>query len=438
MVREGGGRKKKDIWKSVRVGTADAGSACSEWAVPDASWDDSEVCAWLQWWRPVDELKTLCTCIGVLKSTGDDRCDATAMRAALRDYYQTPVQGAPDLAAVVACSSAPQPQPEPEPNPLLEADSCGPGSDAKGPVMFGVLPYDCMIAVLDAGLEAVDLARLALAVPALFRLLQGVAEDRLTRHELRAKTPPRRPPPSLSIWHAEPTVAQRDFSGNELASGHWTGGRLRSSLHILWELEGLAAPLCMLPTPGSALISAESGALVSRPMKHGESGPGDGAADHTDTVPPGVSAVCFRSVMRSGVHFAEFNIVRMDEMDSGLGVRVGICRRGCFKMLDEVAGTPARRSSHVRGAPASVVAGACVRDKPSATSGTDEYLRYLEWSRSNLAAASVFSTEYAWGFEARTGSLVHRGKRAWWRTKGVAPGVDICRCVPSVCVASKV
>ena len=109
--------------------------------------------------------------------------------------------------------------------------------------------------------------------------------------------------------------------------------------------------------------------------------------------------------MRSGVHFAEFDIVRMDETDGRLGIRVGICQ-----------------SVAVRG-----VGRAAIREKPSVTSGTDEYLRYLEWSRLNRAAASIFSTEHAWGFDARTGSVVHRGKRAWWRTKGVAPGVDICR-----------
>lgn len=48
---------------------------------------------------------------------------------------------------------------------------------------------------------------------------------------------------------------------------------------------------------------------------------------------------------------------------------------------------------------------------PSSTSGTDDYLRYLQWSRSQLAEASVFSTEHAWGLECRTGALVTRGKR---------------------------
>ncbi len=417
-------RKKKDCWKtpSLRLDTED------RTGVPDASWQDDEVRAWLAWWRPEEELRILCRCIGVgpilAKSDKHRGWTATAMRTKLRDYYQSPVQGAPPAVVRPAVVSTPEPEPEPEPEPKPELH----GSDAHtaSPAVFGGLPFECMVAVLDAGLVAIDLARLAIAVPELSPLLQDVAEERLARHSLRDKVPPRRPPPSLSIWHAAPTVAQRDFSGNELSTAqHGSGERLRMPLHILWELEGLATPLALSATPGSTLRVAEAGALVSRPAHPGkaESVAADVAAG-AGVVTLGASAVCSRSVMRSGVHCAEFELVKMNEMDGGRGVRVGICRRGYLE-LSETSRGAAWLSAQDRPAQASDGARPSSREKPSATRGTDEYLRYLEWSRSRCAAASIFSTDHAWGFEARTGSLVHRGKRSWWRTKGVAPGVDI-------------
>jgi hypothetical protein len=427
-----GVRKKQDCWKtpSFRVGAEEDRRRSTRDDVPDASWDDEEVRAWLEWWRPEGELWTLCSCIGLgpgLAKANEKRCwTAADMRAALQDYYQSPVQGAPPTSATATCASCPEPEPEPEPELAAQHRSDTHTSDQ--PVVFGGLPYECMVAVLDSGLTAVDLARLAIAAPALSRLLQDVATERLARHELRSKAPPRQAPPSLSIWHAAPTVAQRDFSGNELSSDHYySSERVRLPMQILWELEGLASPLALLPCPGSALTSAEGGALVSRPVQV-RNGGSDGA-----TVVPvagnplsvGASAVCSRSVMRSGVHYAEFELVRMNEMDSGRGIRVGICRRNYLEL--EAGRGAVCRSPQGHSAQASADVRAVSREQPSATSGTDEYLRYLEWSRSQRAAASIFSTDHAWGFDARTGSLVHRGKRAWWRTKGVAPGVDIAR-----------
>ena len=438
-----GVRKKKDCWKTQRVLVDNSG-------VPDGSWTDGEVRAWLEWWRPEEELRTVCRCIGLeakmqaSKKKQHSWGTATAMRGALRDYYDSPVQGAPPLRLTTADLGleARQPEPEPEQEPEAVADESG--SQPVGPALFGVLPYECVVAVLDAGLQAVDLARLAIALPSLAPLLEDVAEARLLDHELRDKAPPRRPPPSLSIWNAAPVVAQRDFSGNEMPSGQWTGERMRTALHILWELEGLAAPLELLVNRGgSALTSSVDGAVVSRPKQ--QLSVAEAATATTSTsgttaaAPQGASAVCTRSVMRAGVHFANFELLRMDEMDGGRGIRVGICRHG-YLDLDEAAGAArlsARSPTAAKEAAAAAAAGVARVDAgaaaaPSVTRGTDEYLRYLEFTRSQRAEETVFSTEHAWGFEARTGSLVHRGKRAWWRTKGVAPGVDIARCVCGV------
>ncbi len=421
-------RKKKDCWKtpSFRLDIDDRSG------VPDASWEDDEVRAWLEWWRPEEELRMLCRCIGLRPNLAENdehpSWTATAMRTKLQDYYQSPVQGAARPAVIPPRATVPVPEPEPEPEPKSEPELHD--AHTVSPAVFGGLPFECLVAVLDAGLLAIDLARLAIAVPELSPLLQGVAEERLARHSLRDKAPPRRPPPSLSIWHTAPTVAQHDFSGNQLSSAQQgSSERLRSPLHILWELEGLATSLALSATPGSILDVAEAGALISRPAHPGkaERGVADVVAANSGAGAEslGASAVCSRSVMRSGVHYAEFELVKMNEVDGGRGVRVGVCRRGYMKLAERSRGA-AWLSAHDR-VQASGGAPPASGEKPSATRGTDEYLRYLEWLRSQRAAASIFSTEHAWGFEANTGSLVHRGKRNWWRTKGVAPGVDIAR-----------
>ena len=234
-------RQKKDSWKPQRP----RHNPNDRTGVPDAGWSDEEVSAWLEWWRPEEELVELCGFIGIKLTSS---CPVAGIRTLLRDYYRSPVQGVEwpmPLPAVKAPELEPEPEPEPEPEQ-------GP----VGPALFGLLPPGCVVAVLDAGLGAADLVRLAIAAPSLYALLDDVAEERLCSHPLAHKAPPRRPPPSLSIWKTTPLVAQRDFSGNELPSLE-TAGRvplqdLRPALQILWELEGLGtntSNLQVLATP---------------------------------------------------------------------------------------------------------------------------------------------------------------------------------------------
>ena len=116
-----GVRKKKDCWKTQRVLVDNSG-------VPDGSWTDDEVRAWLEWWRPEEELRTVCRCIGLeakmqaSKKKQHSWGTATAMRGALRDYYDSPVQGAPPLRLTTADlgleARQPEPEPEQEPEPV--------------------------------------------------------------------------------------------------------------------------------------------------------------------------------------------------------------------------------------------------------------------------------------------------------------------------------
>ena len=131
--------------------------------------------------------------------------------------------------------------------------------------------------------------------------------------------------------------------------------------------------------------------------------------------------------MRSGVHWAEFELLSMDAHDSGHGIRVGVTRHGHQMGLLGTAHLSADAPScTVSRAPE--LTGTTPGTVPSASGGTDEYLRYLQWSRARRAEASVFSREHTWAFEARTGSLVSRGRRTWWREEGIpVPGIDVAR-----------
>ena len=342
-------RQKKDSWKAPRP----RHNPNDRTGVPDAGWNDDEVSAWLEWWRPEEELVELCGFIGIKLTPG---CPVVGVRTQLRDYYRSPVQGAPwpPLQGLPAVK-----EPEPEPELAPESESAAPPGPV-GPALFGLLPPDCVTAVLDAGLGAGDLVRLAIAAPSLLSLLEDVAEERLRSHPLAHKAPPRRPPPSLSIWKTAPLVAQRDFSGNELPSniaaqvGKATGRvplqDLRPPLQILWELEGLASPLAFRTNPGLACSSvqiheagatvtsigrqkAEALAATSTAVQRGSTTEqchgvrASVAAAAAAGAAAGVSAVSSRAVMRSGTHCAEFSLLQMDERDGGRGIRIGISRR---------------------------------------------------------------------------------------------------------------